>query len=106
MNMKAFSTNIIFVDTEFSTLDPYKGELLSIGMVKPTGEELYIELKHDGNVSDWVRENILDDMKEPKLSRDETKRAVYERRIADLERLLGKKEVEIALLKNFLGQIG
>ena len=30
--------------------------------------------------------------------------ADYERRIAELERLLGKKEVEIALLKNFLGR--
>ena len=30
----------------------------------------------------------------------------YERRIAELEQLLGKKEVEIALLKNFLGQNG
>ena len=28
----------------------------------------------------------------------------YERRISELEHLLGKKEVEIALLKNFLGQ--
>jgi transposase len=28
----------------------------------------------------------------------------FERRIADLERLLGKKEIEIALLKNFLGR--
>ena len=28
----------------------------------------------------------------------------YERQIAELEQLLGKKEVEIALLKNFLGQ--
>lgn len=28
----------------------------------------------------------------------------YERRIAELEQLLGKKEVEIALLKNFLGR--
>ena len=28
----------------------------------------------------------------------------YERKIADLEQLLGKKEVEIALLKNFLGR--
>lgn len=28
----------------------------------------------------------------------------YEREIADLEQLLGKKEVEIALLKNFLGR--
>ena len=29
----------------------------------------------------------------------------YERQIADLEQLLGKKEVEIALLKNFLGRM-
>jgi transposase-like protein len=28
------------------------------------------------------------------------------KRISDLERLVGKKEVEIALLKNFLGQTG
>jgi transposase len=30
--------------------------------------------------------------------------AKYERRIAELEQLLGRKEVEIALLKNFLGR--
>ena len=30
----------------------------------------------------------------------------YERRIGELEQLLGKKEVEIALLKNFLGRNG
>jgi transposase-like protein len=30
----------------------------------------------------------------------------YAKRISDLERLVGKKEVEIALLKNFLGQTG
>lgn len=29
--------------------------------------------------------------------------AEYERQIAELEQLIGKKEVEIALLKNFLG---
>ncbi len=28
----------------------------------------------------------------------------YEKKIASLEQLLGKKEVEIAFLKNFLGQ--
>ena len=27
----------------------------------------------------------------------------YEKKVADLERMLGHKEVEIALLKNFLG---
>ncbi|MCQ3972375.1 MAG: transposase [Anaerolineae bacterium] len=30
--------------------------------------------------------------------------AEYERQIAKLEQLLGKKEIELALLKNFLGQ--
>lgn len=30
----------------------------------------------------------------------------YERRLSELEQLLGKKEVEIALLKNFLGRNG
>jgi len=30
----------------------------------------------------------------------------YENKIADLEQLLGKKEVEIAVLKNFLGRSG
>jgi transposase-like protein len=28
----------------------------------------------------------------------------YDKQISDLEKLLGRKEVEIALLKNFLGQ--
>ena len=31
--------------------------------------------------------------------------AEYEQHIAKLEQLLGKKEVEIALLKNFLGRM-
>ena len=39
------------------------------------------------------------------FAREETVKE-YERRIAELERLLGKKEVEIALLKNFLGRSG
>lgn len=39
------------------------------------------------------------------FSKDSTVKE-YERRIAELEQLLGKKEVEIALLKNFLGQNG
>ncbi len=37
---------------------------------------------------------------------EETTVQEYEYRIGDLEQLLGKKEVEIALLKNFLGQRG
>lgn len=36
----------------------------------------------------------------------ESRSDAREKRIADLEQLLGKKEVEIALLKNFLGRSG
>jgi len=69
--MKSFSDNIIFVDTEFSTLDPYKGEILSIGLVKSSGEELYLELEYNGECSDWVKENILPTLNGPKISREE-----------------------------------
>src|SRR3990167_10398398 len=66
---KPFSDNIIFVDTEFSSLDPYKGELLSVGLVKLTGEELYLELRHNGEVDAWVKENILPTLIAKKVSR-------------------------------------
>ncbi|WP_114314175.1 transposase [Thermus caldifontis] len=38
------------------------------------------------------------------LFSDDAQEKEYERRIRELEQLIGKKEVEIALLKNFLGQ--
>ncbi len=67
--MSPFSDNLIFFDTEFSSLDPYQGEILSIGMVKASGEELYLELEHDGEVSDWVRENNLPTLTAEKIPR-------------------------------------
>lgn len=69
--MKPLSDNIIFYDTEFSSLDPYEGELLSIGAVTHGGEEFYIEIEYDGPVSDWVRDNIWDGLKDKKVSRQE-----------------------------------
>jgi len=74
--MKPFSKNIVFVDTEFSDLDPYKGELLSVGMVKPTGEELYFELEYDGEYSGWVTEHILPTLTDPKVSREIAKKKI------------------------------
>jgi len=56
---------------------------------------------HPNSVNAWKR-TILEQGPEI-FARDGTV-AQYERRIAELERLLGKKEVEIALLKNFLGR--
>ena len=61
--MKPFSDNIIFFDSEFSSFDTTKGEILSIGMVKLNGEELYLELEFKGVADSWVVENVL-----PKLS--------------------------------------
>lgn len=64
-----FSNNIVFLDTEFSTLDPYKGEILSIGIVKLDGSELYLELEYQGETNDWVKKNILPTLTKPKISR-------------------------------------
>lgn len=67
--MAFFSDNIIFYDTEFSSLDPYKGEILSIGIVKHDGQELYLELEYDGDCDPWVRKHILPTLTAPKVSR-------------------------------------
>lgn len=82
--MKPFSNNIIFIDTEFSSLDPYKGEILSIGLVKLNSQELYLELDHDGKVDKWVKKNILPTLKEPKVSRVKAKQ--------EIRKFIGKKK--------------
>lgn len=56
---------------------------------------------HSNSVALWTR-TLLE--RGPEIFSRETTVAEYERRIAELEQLVGKKEVEIALLKNFLGQ--
>ena len=55
---------------------------------------------HPVTVSKWKKQ-FMEDGPEVFGSDDEVKEA--EKKIADLERMVGKKEVEIALLKNFLG---
>jgi hypothetical protein len=70
--------NIIFIDTEFSDLDPYKGELLSVGIIKLNGEELYIELEHNGTGSEWVLEHIFPTLSEPKVTRREAQDLIKE----------------------------
>jgi len=70
--------NLIFIDTEFTDLDPDKGQLLSIGIVKLTGEEFYIELKQNSTSSKWVEKNILPMLKEPKFSREDAAAQIRE----------------------------
>ena len=56
---------------------------------------------HPNTISNW-KETFM--AKGPELFNQQSTVAAYEKRLAQLEQLLGQKEVEIALLKNFLGQ--
>lgn len=56
---------------------------------------------HPNSVNAWKRA-FLD--KGPELFSQDSEVKAYERRVAELERLLGQKEVEIALLEDWLGQ--
>lgn len=66
------SDSIVFFDTEFSSNDPYIAELLSIGMVKRNGQELYFELEYDGDIDPWVEENVIPYMSGNKVSREKS----------------------------------
>jgi transposase len=56
---------------------------------------------HPNSVEMW-KKSLLE--KGPDLFAESSTVQEYEKQIAELEQLLGKKEVEIALLKNFLSQ--
>lgn len=73
-----YSKNIIFFDSEFSSLDPYQGEILSIGLVKMDGSELYLELEYKGKVDPWVKKNIIPNLKDVKVSRTEAIKRIKE----------------------------
>jgi transposase-like protein len=68
---------------------------------KTAGEVAKAYGVHPNSASAWRREFLE---KGPEVFAEDTTIQDYERRIAELEQLLGKKEMEIALLKNFLGQ--
>jgi transposase len=69
------------------------------------GERSEVELGrvygvHHTTISKWKR-HFLEHGPEVFGGNEEVKR--YEKRVADLERMIGQKEVELALLKNYLG---
>jgi len=69
--IKPYSKNIIFFDTEFSSLDLRKGEILSLAFVKLSGEELYLELEFGREVDEWPRNNILPNLTKDKVSKEQ-----------------------------------
>ena len=70
------TNNLIFFDTEFTSLDPYSGEILSIGIVKLSGEELYLELETEAEPTAWVKKHIIPMLNLPKVSRQEAIKAI------------------------------
>jgi DNA polymerase III epsilon subunit-like protein len=62
-----YSDNLVFVDTEFSGLEYYLGELISIAVVKLNGEELYLELEYSGPVNEFVRREVLPKLTGPRV---------------------------------------
>lgn len=55
---------------------------------------------HHTTISKWKRQ-FLENGAEVFGDNEEVKH--YEKRIAELERMIGQKEIELALLKNFMG---
>lgn len=86
--------NLIFIDTEFSDLDPYKGELLSIGITTLDGRELYIELTSTEESSTWVQKYVMPQLKDIKFSKKQA--------IEQIRNFLGKTEpYAIAFVDNY-----
>lgn len=73
---KPYSKNIIFFDTEFSSLDLRKGEILSLAFVKLNGEELYLELEFDGEADEWPKNNILPNLTKNRVSKKQAVRLI------------------------------
>ncbi len=69
--IKPYTKNVIFFDTEFSSLDLRKGEILSLAFVKLSGEELYLELEFSGEIDEWPKSNILPNLTKAKVSKEQ-----------------------------------
>lgn len=69
--IQPYSKNIIFFDTEFSSLDLSRGEILSLAFIKLNGEELYLELEFNGEADEWPRNNILPNLTKDKVSKEQ-----------------------------------
>lgn len=70
--------NIIFMDGEFAQLKPNGIDLLSIGLIKPTGEELYLELEFEGKIDSWVKKNVMPYLRKEKVTLKEASQKIKE----------------------------
>jgi len=86
--------NLIFIDTEFTSLDPSIGEILSIAIIKLSGEELYLEVETDAIPSSWVSKHII-----PTLSGNPVSKVQAQKQI---RQFLGRKNpFAVAFVDNY-----
>ncbi|MCK5416538.1 3'-5' exoribonuclease [Candidatus Parcubacteria bacterium] len=90
--LKPFSKNIVFLDTEFSSLDIKKGEILSLGIIKYNGEKLYLEFEFNGEIDEWPRKNILPYLTEDKISKEQAKKQI--------EKFIGQEKLYVVAYVN------
>ncbi len=78
--VKPYSSNVIFMDGEFSGLYSDGIEFLSIALIKSTGDQLYLELFEydESRINDWVRRNVLSKLSGGKFSKEEVRKKISE----------------------------
>jgi len=75
--IKPFNDNIIFMDAEFSSIDPNTGEIISMGMIKPKGEELYLEIEYNPDSLDkWVKKNVAPSLSGKTVNKSQAKKLI------------------------------
>lgn len=86
--------NLIFIDTEFTSLDPAIGEILSIAIIKLSGEELYLEIETDAEPSNWVAKHIMPTLGANPVSKEQAVKLIRQ--------FLGRKDpFAIAYVDNY-----
>jgi len=60
---------IIFMDGEFAKLKPDGIDLISIALIKESGEELYLEIDFKGEIDPWVKEKVVPFLNKEKVSK-------------------------------------
>jgi len=93
---KGFSSNIIFMDGEFTELSEKGTQFISIALIKSNGDSYYaINADFDcKKCSDWVKENVLLPLYIQNVSGD----------LENFNKLVGKSEKQIAEeIKQFIG---
>ncbi|HLD12156.1 MAG TPA: hypothetical protein VJB87_01020 [Candidatus Nanoarchaeia archaeon] len=70
------SRPIIFADAEFPGLSPNGTHLLSLALIKESGEELYIEFDYRGKTNAWVKKHVLPSLSGKKVSQVKAKKLI------------------------------